>query len=321
MRLQDVLSCLVSATKEHRQRLQQDVTASDFSTALVVAALNKAESGLALLLSAAHLKKFDVIYSRFAPGDYSQIHSLARRLIVKARGMSVYYTLIDPTRERFPITPIPSIPATPTSPSPPHSRPPSPDRDHPLARTEKVNDSEPLDGGSKRPPYHHHTTPHVHYHTALHHRKRWRSPHRHTASHHSTHSHGSLLHTALSRAAKTETAVGVFESLHYLNLEATYMYHPDSEAYVSRANELLSNSCQDLLKSCELGLQGACDWLGSVRDDRFNFWVSREDKERNRAERIKKYEDLRRDLSLSLDEFTTKKRFLRFNRISECSWL
>ena len=309
MRLQDMLSSLASATREHHQRLQQDVTTSDFSATPIIVAVSKAEGALAGLSSAARLQKLDIIYSRFAPTDYTQLHSLARQLIVKASGMSVYYALIDPTRERFPITPVPSIPATPAFTSPSHSRPASPDHDRPSPNTEKMNDHGSLDGGTKKHPQHrHHSAPQVHHHTPIH-RKRRHLPHRYTASHHSTHSHSSFLHLALSRATKTESAVGVFESLHYLNLEATHMSHPDSESHVARANELLNISCQDLLKSCEHGLQGACDWFGSVRDNRFNFWVNREDKERIRMGKVKKYEDLHRELSLNLDEFTNKKRF------------
>lgn len=315
LRLQDVLSSLVSATKEHRQRLQQDVTAPNFSPSLIIAAVSKAEGALALLASAAHQQKFDVIYSRFAPTDYTQLHTLTRGLIAKASGMTVYYTIIDPTRERFPMTPAPSIPGTPTLASPLRSRPSSPGHD---SNTKNVDGHGHLDDGLKHPS---HSISQVH-HRASHHHKRQRSPHRHHASHHSTHSHGSLLHFALSRTIKTEPAVGVFESLNYLNLEAIHLSHPDSQMFVARANELLSNSCQDLLQSCEQGLQGACGWLGSVRDNRFNFWVSREDKQRIRTDNIKKYEDLHRMLSSHLDEFANKKRYLDiYIRLCECSWL
>lgn len=332
---------MVSATKEHYRCLQQDVTASDFSATSIIAAISKAEGGLALLSSAALLHKLDVIYSRFAPTDYTELHSITRRLIARASGMNTYYTLIDPTRERFPVTPGPSTPATPTYSSPSYSRPPSPGRDldQPLARAdaEKVNSLGPLDGGMKsHQSHHHHTAPHVphhmgthqhkrrylhtashhhhhsppqvHHHTGINQHKRRYLPH--TGSHPSAHSHSSLLHLALSRAARTESAVGVFESLHYLNLEATHMSHPDSEAHIAKATELLRTSCQDLLKNCEDGLQGTCDWLGSVRDNTFNFWVSREEKLRIRMDKIKKYEHLHHELSLSLDEFTNKKRFL-----------
>ncbi|KAG8221785.1 hypothetical protein J3R82DRAFT_2101 [Butyriboletus roseoflavus] len=276
----------------------------------IIAAVSKAEGAVALLASAARLQKLDVVYSRFAPTDFTQLHSLTRQLIVKASGMSVYYTLIDPTRERFPITPAPSTPATPVLSSPSHSRPPSPDHDQPLAHAGRANSHESLHDGTKRHSSHrHHPAPQVHHRTGILPHKR-HSPHRHTTSRHSTHSHSSLLHLALSRATKTETAVGVFESLHYLNLEAMHMSHPDSEAHVAKATQLLSTSCQDLLKSCDHGLQGTCDWLGSVRDNRFNFWVSGEEKQGIRMDRIKKYEALRRELSLNLDEFTNKKRFI-----------
>ncbi|KAI9457690.1 hypothetical protein HD554DRAFT_2141755 [Boletus coccyginus] len=298
-RLQGVLSSLVFATKAHYQCLQQDVTASDFSATSIVVAVSKAEGALSMLSSAARLQKLDVIYSRFAPSDYSQLQTLARRLVVKASGMSLYYTLIDPTRERFPITPVPSILATPAFSSPAHSRPPSPGHDQPLGNSAKVNEHGSLDGGTKRYPFHrHHSASQVHHHTPTRHRERRHLPHRHSTSHY----HPLIL----------TSAVGVFESLRYLNLEATRMSHPDSEAHVARATELLGTSCQDLLQSCEHGLQAACDWLGSVRNNRFNFWVSREDKQRIRMDGIKKYEDLHRELSFDLDDFTNKKSHVHF---------
>ena len=319
-RLQDVLLSLVSATKEHYFCLQKDVTASDFSATSMFAAVSKAEGALAMLASAARLQKLDVIYSRFAPTDYIQLHSLARGLIVRASGMNMYYTLIDPTRERFPITPAPSIPATPTYASPSHSRSPSPhrDSDQPLssADAEGIKRGRSLDDGTIRhSPHHHHPTPHGHHHKGNRHRKRRYLPH--ISSHHTTHSHSSLLHLALFRATIRESAVGVFESCHYLNLEATHMSHPDSEAHIARATELLSAGCQDLLKYCDLGLQGTCDWLGSVPDNYFNFWGSRKERLQIRTDRIKKYEDLHHELSLTLEEFTNKKRsLLRLNRSS-----
>lgn len=263
-----------------------------------------------MLAASARLQKLDVVYSRFAPTDFTQLHSLTRQLIVKASGMSVYYTLIDPTRERFPITPAPSTPGTPVLSSPSRSRSPSPGRDKPLATAGKTDGHESSHGGTKRHSSHRpHSAPQVHHNTGILHRKRRHSPHWRTTSHHSTHSHSSLLHLALSRATRTESAVGVFESLHYLNLEATHLSHPDSDTHVARATKLLSISCQDLLKTCEHGLQGTCDWLGSVRDNRFDFWVSREEKQRIRMDRMKKYKDLHRELLLNLDEFTNKKRF------------
>ncbi|KAG9311166.1 hypothetical protein JVU11DRAFT_8233 [Chiua virens] len=106
-RLQDVLLSLAYATNEHRQHLQKDITAPGFSTAAIFATVAKAEGALAMLASAARLQRLDIIYSRLAPTDYMQLHTLTRQLIVRAGGMNVYYTLIDPTRERFPFTPLP----------------------------------------------------------------------------------------------------------------------------------------------------------------------------------------------------------------------
>ncbi|KAI9457691.1 hypothetical protein HD554DRAFT_2141770, partial [Boletus coccyginus] len=285
MRLQDVLSSL------------QAVAASDFSATPIVAAVSKAEGALSVLSTVARLQKLDVIYSRFAPTDYSQLHTIARQLIVKASGMSLYYTFIDQTRERFPITPVPSIPATPTFSSPAHSRPPSPGHDQPLGNAETVNEHGPLDGGTKRHPDHHHQpASQVHHHTKIHHRKRRHLPHK--------------LHILFPSFYPLSWLAPscVFESLNYLNLEAMHLSQPHSEAHAAMATELLGTSCQDLLQSCEHGLQAACDWLGSLRNNRFNFWVSSEDKQRIRTDGIKKYEDLRRGLSLNLNEFMDRKR-------------
>ncbi|KAF9237247.1 hypothetical protein BU15DRAFT_88826 [Melanogaster broomeanus] len=313
-RLQAVLLPLVSAVREHRVHLQQDITSPDFSATTIIAAVDKAEGALPLLASAARLLKLDVIYSRFAPTDYSEIHALTKRLTVRAYGMNVYYTLIDPTREKFPITPAPSAPATPIMTSPSNSRPPSPERDRSHSHDEKTDGHTPSDLGLRRRSGghhgHHHSASRPHHFPRAHSHQRNHSPYRHSTSHHSHHSllHGSLLHLALSRTPRPESAVGVFESHRYLNLEAKHLSHPDSDRYTARATELLSTSCQDLLKSCESALQGACDWLGCVRDNRFNFWVRTEVKERIRTDNIKKYEDLHRELSAALDEFTTQKR-------------
>lgn len=266
-----------------------------------------------MLASAASLQKLDIIYSRFAPMDFTQLHTLTRRLVARASGMNMYYTLVDPTRERFPVV-SESIPATPTYNSPSHSRAPSPARDseEPIASgdSEKENSSGfTAEGGSMRHASHHH--PQAHHHTGVHHRiprlRRRYLPH--NIFHHPSHSHSSLLHFALSHTTKPESAVGVFESLHYLNLEATHMYHPDSDAHATRATELLNASCQDLLEGCEHALQGTCDWFGSVQDNSFRFWTSQQEKLRLRSERIKKYEDLHREFSLTLADFTNKKRF------------
>jgi Putative ER transporter, 6TM, N-terminal len=172
-RLQSALSFIVSATKELHKRLEQDVTTFGFSATPIAAAVSKAESALALLASAARLQRMDVVYCRFAPSDYTLIHVLTRQLIVKAGGVSVYYTLIDPTREKF--TPAPSISATPTLASPSHSLPASSGQDQPSTNKEDA-DCHGIVAETKRHQHdHHHHVPqgqrHTHY-TGVHHRQR-----------------------------------------------------------------------------------------------------------------------------------------------------
>ncbi|KAG1779986.1 hypothetical protein EV702DRAFT_1083943 [Suillus placidus] len=106
--------------------LLEDVTSSVFSYTQITDAAHKTENALPMLAAAARLLKVDIVYARFAPTDYDELHAIMRKLMVRAHGMSVYYTLIDPTRERFPVTPAASRPATPV-----HSRPPSPRPDVP----------------------------------------------------------------------------------------------------------------------------------------------------------------------------------------------
>ncbi|KAH7888067.1 hypothetical protein F5I97DRAFT_1806524 [Phlebopus sp. FC_14] len=310
VRLQAVLSPLTSAVKQHREQLQEDMTSPSFSASSIIAAVDKAEGALPMLAAAARLLKLDIIYCRFAPTDYHEMHDLTRRLTVRANGMDVYYTLIDPTRERFPLTPVPSVPATPTMTSPVHSRQQSPAPS--IGREEGHGDQ----AGVERRKHHarHRRTPsrkrHGHHSGAHSHKRQHSTTYKHSASHHSHHNllHSSLLHLALSRTPKTEFAVGVFESQRYLNLEATHLSHPESARYTQRATELLSTSCQDLLRCCELALQNSSDWLGCTRDHRFKIWVCSEEKQKRRKDNIKKFEDLHRDLSVALDEFIRKKR-------------
>jgi hypothetical protein len=122
-----------------------------------------------------------------------------------------------------------------------------------------------------------------------------------------------LLHLALSRAPKRseETAVGVFESQKYLNLEAIHLSHPDSAFFTARATELLSDSCQDLLSVCEEVLVISGAWIGNIRKFSFDFWRSRhEDKVQIHKKEVQKYEDLLDKLTRELDEFTIKKRYV-----------
>lgn len=289
-RLGNVLLSLADAIRQHREHLSADVTCPNFSAAPITAAVNKAEGELVQLTTVHRLLRLDIIYSRIPPTEYSEIHQLARRMVVMANGMGVYYTLIDPTRERFPGTPAPSIAGTPTIPTPSPSRAASPDA--PKHRR-RHRSSSPSGTSSPHRPH------------RLHH-------HKHSSQyvHHNHHNilHNSLLHVAHSRHHRKESAVGVFESHRFLDLEATRLSHPYSERYTARATEFLSASCQDLLLVCETVLCESFDWLLHIREHRFKFWMSTEEKDRIQKGRIQKYQELLRRLVRELDEFTTKKR-------------
>jgi hypothetical protein len=315
--LQGVVASLSTAISLHKSHLLEDVTSSAFTHTQITNAVNKAEGALPTLAAAARLLKIDLVYARFAPTDYAELHRIVRKLTVRADGMGVYYTLIDPTRERFPVTPAASRPATPSSETPMHSRRPSPLRDRKSSRAPAEKhvppiDQELRDRRQSRP--HRRPSPRprpfpVGLNSPLH------SKHKHSHSYHSHHTllHSSLLHLALSRVPKPseETAVGVFESQRYLDLEATHLSHPDSTRYTAKATELLSTSCQDLLSVCEEALGSSGAWMGSVRKYRFDFWRrSHEDRVQLHKEEVEKYKDLLGKLTVELDEFTTKKRYV-----------
>lgn len=301
-RLQGVLSSLADAIKEHREHLTADVTSPNFSATPITAAVDKAEEVLAQVAATRRLLKLDVIYCRIAPTDYNEMHQLARRLVIVANGLSVYYTLIDPTRERFPVTPAQSNHGTPSVITPVPSRPSSPDlpRSHTCEgsssdvthKPRRRPGSVPPSGSSSPRTFRRHSYKH--------------SPHH---SHHSI-LHSRLLHISVSRNPKSESAVGVFESYRYLNLEATRFAHPEAEKYIARSTELLSMSCHDLLIICEAVLCESCDWLSHVREHRFDFWVNVEEKNRIREDRIQKFQGLLAKLSGEIDAFTVKKRLL-----------
>jgi len=106
-RLQASAAPLITGLELHRTLLRTPTDSPDFSTKGIIAAVNQADGSLANLAAAARLLKIDIIYGRFGPSDFEELHKLMRRLVVRSNGMTVYFTLLDPTRERFPVTPAP----------------------------------------------------------------------------------------------------------------------------------------------------------------------------------------------------------------------
>ncbi|KAJ3887443.1 hypothetical protein GG344DRAFT_68810 [Lentinula edodes] len=74
-----------------------------FDIAAVNADNARNQATLGPLAQAARLLPFEVAYSRYIPRDWRPLQDLARRVAVRANGMLIDFTLVDPTRERFPV--------------------------------------------------------------------------------------------------------------------------------------------------------------------------------------------------------------------------
>ncbi|KAG7095039.1 hypothetical protein E1B28_005829 [Marasmius oreades] len=324
-RLYCVFAPLVRSIDLHRELLKMPSTCPDFAptSQSLSKAVTSAEAALVLLASSGRLLPSDLIYNRFAPMDYKPIQDIGRRMAVRANGMTVYWTLIDPLRERFPVTPGPSRPDTPGIMTPVrsgaasirHSRASSlersPDGGSHLADTvTNLDDTE--DRSTPMSP----STPtmsnrknNIHSHHA-----RFQS-HSHHHSHHHSHSHhhrmllNALSHLSLSRMnAKEGHAVGVFETHRYLDLEATHFYDPHSEYHTERTKELLKESCDGLLVSCRESLVWMQDWLLNGKKGRWNFWTSTERKEETWKVNLEALQSLRDKHGELLESFLVKDR-------------
>ncbi|KIK64040.1 hypothetical protein GYMLUDRAFT_40270 [Collybiopsis luxurians FD-317 M1] len=77
--------------------------------------VSQCEAALSPLAQVARLLPTEVLYSRFSPRDWRPLQDLARRIAARANGMTIYFDIIDPTRERFPVTPATTRPTSPAS--------------------------------------------------------------------------------------------------------------------------------------------------------------------------------------------------------------
>ncbi|KAF7295393.1 hypothetical protein MIND_01078900 [Mycena indigotica] len=277
-RLGLVLEPLVKSFELHQAILTKDPYSADFSKMVtdISASVAKSEARLIPLAASVRLLASDLIFSRYAPLDFVQLHQTAKRMAVRAHGMIVYFRVVDPTREKFPITPIASRISTPAPASPAVSRPPSP----PRTPTRETADLPHVD--EEESP----TTP----------TKRNRHSHHSHHSHHHHHHHHNLLihslHLSLGRK-KAEHAVGVFESQRYLDLEAN-LVHPEVESHTKETTELLSK----------------CYWLRYVRQGTTGRWITGQ-KERDALKaRIGELEAVRATLNSVREQFRNEARHL-----------
>jgi hypothetical protein len=300
---------LISVLSEHQRLLKMSAHDPTFSAAKVSALITGSEAALAPLAATLNNLKRDIVWSRVSPSDFAKLYGWARRLVIRANGMSVYFTLIDPTRERFPVTPAPSHPATPITGTPLASRPTS---IHEGAEDDAPYEPEHSESTSGSP----HPSvrfarrrhmPHIHLpHSAL--------PNHHTAHEHAHHrnhlSHGSLLHLALTQTAKPkQAAVGTFESHRYANIETKVFSNPASADYTENFHTLLGESSEEVLEVYNEVLTRIDTWFDNVLSSwRFSFWRKQVDIQKERAEHLLSCEKLKEKLDDALERFRKEKR-------------
>ena len=311
-----------SALQEHRRLLQVSTDSPALSTAKANGLAAASEAGLVPVASALYLLKRDIVWCRFSPGDFAKIHEYARKLVVRATGMTSYFMAIDPTRERFTTTTVTPDPGTPGT-----SRPASIHREvtetdatespsrttfeHSLtidssvtnAPSESAPDS--LQPGSVRntrrrkgrarfsepkpSPTHGH----------IHHRPSHR--HQHPVS------HGPLL-PVLTGHHPSQPAVGIYESMRYADLEEKFS-HPAAASNTEKFHRLLKECCDDMLAVTDEVLEAMDGWLNVVTNkSRFKFWRSKAECQRIAKERLDGYVQLKEKMDKVLEEFEREKR-------------
>ncbi|KXN81239.1 hypothetical protein AN958_05700 [Leucoagaricus sp. SymC.cos] len=310
-RLELFLTPLISSLDLHSKILDAEIPSDEFTSlaSQIQGAVDGSEGVLLSLAASVRLLNNDISWSRFAPNDFVAFQQFGRRLTGRANGMTVYFSLADPSRDPFPMTPAPSGANTPaTAPSSPvASRPPSPgplegrpkfrvqteDADsiemtaaeHVVRSLERVRTTGSQTSSSPvvSTTTHHH---HLHHHHQLHH---------------------SLLHLSFGKK-RGEQAVGVFESQRYMNLEARKLHDPYADIYTQRMTHLLRDCCMDLLVATKDGLSGVREWLGTVRDGKFKLLFKSPAEATQRQNRLDATQRLRYQAASALEEFRNDKR-------------
>ncbi|KAL1937670.1 hypothetical protein VTO73DRAFT_12945 [Trametes versicolor] len=311
-----VLDPLNDFLANHRRVLTLDPSSEDFKSTVkaITGALGKSDGRLGQAAANVRLLKQDIVYGRFSPANVGAFQPIVRRLVTRANGMDIFFTLIEPMREKFPVTPIPSRPATPRTGTPMSTRPGSP-----------TTPSTPLPGsppnGLREDPEQiarrrrnlqkralEHSHGHKSFSRKLHLRLR-----EHTEEHHHHQVHFSLLNFAhtlsplarVSTTASAETAVGVFESQRYMAIEANRLTHPDQSDVTAHFVQLLQGSCDDLLETTQGVVKGVQAWFAEARRGSFG---GRAKIEKARAERLAKLEALSQGVKAALQRFKKDKR-------------
>ena len=316
-----VLFPLRSALQEHRKLLQASTESPEFSPTKANGLAAASEAGLVPVVSAIYLLKRDVVWCRFSPSDFAKLHDYARRLVIRVNGMSAYFGVIEPTRERFPTTAPPRSPgssrpasvheATETdgteTPHAPFEHSLSMDSSVTHAPSEIVSDN-PLQSGSiqnarrrnvrtRHPRF---STPSIH-HEHIHHRPHHR--HKHLVS------HGSLLPLVMGGHSQTQPAVGIYEAIRYADLEEK-LSHPATACNTERFHRLLKECCDDMLGVSDEALDVLDHWLNTVTNkSRFKFWRNKAEFQKAEKERVDGYVQLKEKMDRVLEVFEKERRY------------
>ncbi|RPD56328.1 hypothetical protein L226DRAFT_538461 [Lentinus tigrinus ALCF2SS1-7] len=305
-----VLAPLHGFLAEHRKVLALNPCSEDFQTVVksINSALAKSEGGLGQAAATSRLLKQDIVYGRFSPTRIGEFQQCIRRLVTRANGMDIFFTLIEPTRERFPVTPMPSRPVTPRTGTPASTRPGTP-----ISPGSPPNGlrEDPEQLARRRRNLQKTAFEQSHGHRSLSRYLHLRLSH-HQEQHHDHSLHFSLLNLAhalslarIQTASSAETAVGVFESQRYMAIEANRLADRHQEDYTILFVRLLHESCDELLECTQGVLDGVQAWFGEVRRASF---AGKAKVQRVRAERLAKLEGLSVNVKETLNRFKKEKR-------------
>lgn len=312
--LRAVISPLNVGFRQHLSLLDIPTTSQEFSPKAVRASASKAEDALAPLAASARLLTRDISWGRFSGKDLDGMREKVQRLVMRSHGMNVYFSLTDPTRERFPVTPKPSHPGSPAAGTPNVSRPSSPNRAEespnvsPLPPRSTTGCSQvevEQHGGRQITPRHPHFevdypshSVKSHFYGTLFRR------------HHQRHSYVSLLSGVHNHDHLREHVVGVFESQRYLDLESQHFAHPLAAYYTERSTALLRQSCGPLLRASSSCLDQLDTWLRTSRHNRWILLLGGKKCSRIHQERLDELYLVCDELTRTLNEFRTSLRFV-----------
>lgn len=312
-RLRAVIGPLNAGFRQHLSLLEIPTTSQDFSPKIVRASASKAESALAPLAASARVLGRDVSWGRFSGKDLDGMQEKVQRLVMRMHGMNVYFSLTDPTRERFPVTPVPSHRGSPAMGTPNVSRPSSP------TRTEESPSASPAlprsTVGCSQVEVEQHRgrpAPQRHPRFDVDHPSHSVKTHLHGTlfRKHHRHSYISLLSGVHHHDHPHEHVVGVFESQRYLDLESHHFAHPLAAYHTERSTTLLRQSCGPLLRACMLGLGELDQWLGTSRHKRWMFWWGGKECLIIQQERLDTLRRVCDELTRTVEAFRTSLRFV-----------